>query len=156
MAVRLIRSLKRMEEANRRANEPEPEPQAICLAWHGRGPRVDASTLVDGQYIAVDVTIWYWPGAIAAEPVTTLHGPCEPEGDGRREYFRWVEEVERVTADACDLGWVSNLDGRRIGRVVEIDRELVTVDLDPDWRVHVPSELPALQTALEEAAGASQ
>lgn len=145
MGVRLIRSLRRLEDAAAAANAPEPVPQAICLAWKGRA-EVDAGTLLDGQYIAVDVVISIWGDASA---------PVEGKQD---VFFRQVAEHERITSDPEDLGWVTNGDGRRIGRVIVIDGDLVTTDLDADWRAHVPTELPPILCGLDEpgeqAAGA--
>lgn len=142
--VRLVRAVKRLETAWAAAEEPpEVEREPVCLIWHGRSPCVDAATLQAGEYIAVDVVISVWGDT--PRPLS----PRAPLGVGER--FRQVSESERITTDESDLGWVSNEEGRRIGRVTAIDRELLTWDLDADWREHVPSELPPIEVHQAEA-----
>lgn len=120
--ARFVRALFRAEvRAAAAAAALANRATAFGICWQGRTGRVDASKLLPGEAIAVDVTIAMWA-----------------------RLFHEVREVERVTLDAQDLGWVLSPDGRRIGRVVDINGDVLTQELDPDWLEHVPTELPPI------------
>ena len=129
------------------ALEGEPELPRMLLCWHGRSPEIEEASLQAGEYIAVDCQIAYWEDRPESSPPPVGPGaPCAAAAEVG-ELFRQVSESERVTTDASDLGVVSNAEGRRIGRVVAIeglDGELLTWQLDPDWREHVPAAMPPL------------
>ena len=109
--MRLISAVKRLEaSAAARAKEV---PAGVGLVWSVNEARVDPGDLVEGEYIACDIRMEGGaPGADGAP------GPT------------WWAVSERVTLDARDLGVVSSAGGLRIGRVVELDGSMVTIEVD--------------------------
>ncbi len=103
--MRLLRNVERLERGA--ADAAVDDARRWCVVWTGYDSRLDAGALRDGEYLAVDVR-------------------REAGGEGAvRERL-----TERVTVDAQDLGRVYTEDGRRVGRVVSIDGDLVKWELD--------------------------
>jgi hypothetical protein len=100
--MRLLKSVKRLE-----AGAAEAQPLEIGLAYTANDVRVEAALLGRGEYIATDVVVLGECAGCAVHRV-----------------------VERVTRDAGDVGWVQDSEGTRIGRVVEVNGTLVTLEMN--------------------------
>ena len=105
--MRLIKTVQRLEGAAAMALETEAPAIAVC--WSRHDVRVDAATLLPGEYIAVDMRL----------------------GD-ELQGAQLVVLTERVTCDAGDLGRVYDSNGAVVGRVTEIDGSLLTYEFAPD------------------------
>ena len=111
--MRLISSVKRLEAGAQRAREQAPI--AVGLVWSNHETTVDPEMLEAGEYLAAD--IW-----IEGGPEATVAGAAEPA--------TWWKVKERVTLDPQDLGLVYDSSGVRIGRVMELDGSMVTIERD--------------------------
>jgi hypothetical protein len=122
--MRLITSLKRLEVDAARARKKR-EPAAVGLSWSKHEVAIDADSLQPGEYIAVDIRI---EGCAREQldaakesgrlPAATSAPPC------------WWAVTERVTRDVQDLGVVRDYFGNRLGRVVELEGSMVTIEMD--------------------------
>jgi hypothetical protein len=120
--MRLITSLKRLEADGLRRKR---EPAAVGLSWSRHEVVVDPESLQPGEYIAVDIRIEGCPreeldAAVESGrvPDATNAAPC------------WWAVTERVTTDVQDLGVVRDYYGNRLGRVVELEGSMVTIEME--------------------------
>jgi hypothetical protein len=97
----------------------ERGPAAVGLVWSTRESVVDPDTLQPGEYIAVDIRLEGCPH-VAGEPVPDALSdpPC------------WWTLAERVTTDPQDLGVVRDGFGARVGRVMELEGSMISIEMD--------------------------
>ncbi len=119
--MRLLTSLKRLEAGAAAARATKPTP--IGLVWTANETRIDPECLEPGEYIACDIRL-------EGRERPGLDLPALDENGDVVEPPSWWSVEERPTFDAADLGIVRNCDGERVGRVVELDGTLVTIEWD--------------------------
>lgn len=95
MGVRLGKQVKRLETRAQLAADAERESCGYVISYSPDNVKVDPSTLAPGQHVAMDVH--------------------EGSANGT------MRRVERVSSDPDDLGYVYNLAGDMIGRIIEQD-----------------------------------
>lgn len=125
--MRLISSLRRLEAGAAAAREAKPA--AVGLIWTRQESVVDPETLYRGEYIAVDLTMR------AGAPVAL--GGASGVAPGA-----WLM-AERITQDPQDLGVVRDAEGQRIGRVMELDGSMISIEWDERPVVAADELLPS-------------
>jgi hypothetical protein len=107
----------------------EAKPAAVGLIWTRQESVVDPETLYRGEYIAVDLTMR------AGAPVAL--GGASGVAPGA-----WLM-AERITQDPQDLGVVRDAEGQRIGRVMELDGSMISIEWDERPVVAADELLPS-------------
>jgi len=108
--MRLVKQVARLETGAAGAALVRVDPAPVEVCWSKHELRIDYEDLAPGEYIAVDVRVDDVIGEEGSVAGCT----------------RLVTITERVTRSEYDLGWVTDRDGRRIGRVNETDGSLIS------------------------------
>jgi hypothetical protein len=124
--MRLISTLRRLEAGAAEARERKPA--AVGLIWSTQENVVDPQDLRVGEYIAVDLRIQ------GAAPVVVEGGPAIVAVGAPGAWAM----AERITRDPQDLGVVRNAEGGRVGRVMELDGSMISIEWD-----EAPEHAPA-------------
>jgi hypothetical protein len=96
----------------------ERKPAAVGLVWTVHESPVDPETLEVGEYIAVDIRM---TGAAAVDP----RGDAGAPGS-------WMM-TERITTDPQDLGVVRDAEGARVGRVMELEGSMISIEWEEEF-----------------------
>jgi hypothetical protein len=115
--MRLISQLRRLEDGAAEARAVRPA--AVGLIWSRQESVVDLAVLYEGEYVAVDLRMeGGMPVPLRGSPAVAAAAPGA-----------W-HMSERITRDPQDLGIVRDAEGARIGRVMELDGSMITIEWD--------------------------
>jgi hypothetical protein len=115
--MRLISSIRRLEAGAALARERVPA--SVGLSWSRNEVTIDPEELGPGEYIACDIRVQ-----------AGVAGGDRAAPDAMADQPYWWTLTERVTCDPQDLGVVRDAEGERIGRVMELDGSMISIEWD--------------------------